>query len=277
MKEKRASNLLVIQNVSKRFRGRPVVRDLSLEIPPGSIFGFLGPNGAGKTTTMRMVTGILEPTVGRILVAGFDVVEEPLEAKRRTGFIPDSPFLYPKLTGEEYLELIADLYHLSDWKKHAEELLERFVLSERRKDFIESYSFGMRQKLSICGALLPRPSLIVVDEPLIGLDPPAARTVKDIFLEETERGAAIFMSTHLLEIAEALCDTVGILDNGELVAMGRMEELLSSEDERLEEVFLKLLAERREEGTPERERWEALARAAARTIQRPQLRKKSRE
>lgn len=256
--------LLEITGVSKLFGSRRIVSNLSLAVEGGKIFGFLGPNGAGKTTTIRMITGILRTSAGTITIDGFDLAKDSIEAKRRTGYIPDAPYLYPKLTGWEYLELMADLYHVDSFEKRGEELLERFDLWSRRNEFIESYSYGMRQKLSIASAVLSRPRLIVVDEPLIGLDPPAARSVKDLFVEEAARGAAIFMSTHLLEIAEALCDRVAIIDGGELVAEGSMSDLLKDRKGRLEAVFLGMLAERRAVGTAERERWDALARAAAR-------------
>jgi ABC-2 type transport system ATP-binding protein len=210
-----------------------------------------------------MVTGILKPTVGRIRVDGIDLAVDPIAAKRVTGYIPDAPYLYAKLSAWEYLDLVADLYHLRAWRDRAAALLDRFDFLSRAEDFIDSYSYGMRQKLSIVSAVLPKPKLVVVDEPLIGLDPPAARSVKDLFVELARDGVAVFMSTHLLEIAELLCDRVAILDRGEVVAQGRLEALLSTHNARLEEVFLRLLAERREVGSAERERWEALARAAA--------------
>ncbi|MBL4888965.1 MAG: ABC transporter ATP-binding protein [Candidatus Lindowbacteria bacterium] len=256
--------LLEIKGVSKQFGTRDIIRDLSLSVEEGTIFGFLGPNGAGKTTTIRMITGILKPTTGSISIDGYDLAVDPIGAKLVTGYIPDAPYLYPKLTGWEYLELTADLYRVTDWQERARELLERFDLTFKKDEFIDSFSFGMRQKISILAAVLPKPKLIIVDEPLIGLDPPAARSVKDLFLEETERGAAVFMSTHLLEIAEALCDEVAILDQGESVAVGSIDDLAEKKDQRLEEVFMNLLAARREKGSDERRRWEDLAQAASR-------------
>lgn len=255
-------SILEITRVSKRFGPRTIIQDLSLTVEAGTVFGFLGPNGAGKTTTIRLVTGILRPTSGSIRIDGTDLATDPERAKRATGYIPDAPYLYPKLTAWEYLELVADLYGIEDWRDRSRPLLERFELWERRLDFIESYSFGMRQKLSIVAAVMPGPRLVVVDEPLIGLDPPAARTVKDLFREIADAGSAVFMSTHLLDIAEMLCDDVAILDRGQLVAIGPLERLRTDRDARLEAVFLRMLADRREEGTAERERWEALARAA---------------
>jgi ABC-2 type transport system ATP-binding protein len=256
--------MLRIEGLSKRFGVIPIIRNLDLTVEAGSIFGFLGPNGAGKTTTIRLIAGILTPTTGRIMIDGLDLAESPLEAKRRTGYIPDAPYLYPKLTAREHLDLVADLYSLEDHRARGDALLKRFDLLDRADDFIDSYSYGMRQKLSIVAAVLPSPRLVIVDEPLIGLDPPAARTVKDLFRELAEAGAAIFMSTHLLEIAELLCDRVAILDRGELVACSRLDAILAERDARLEEVFLRLLAERRAEGSEERERWESLARSARR-------------
>ncbi len=255
--------MLEISGLSKRFGSREIIRNFDLTVEGGCIYGFLGPNGAGKTTTIRMITGILKPTTGRITIDGVDLASDPDRAKRMTGYIPDAPYLYPKLTGWEYIELIADLYGMSGFQVPARDLLDRFDLLSRADDFVESYSYGMRQKLSIVAAVLPDPKLIVVDEPLIGLDPPAARSVKDLFIELAGKGKAVFMSTHLLDIAEQLCRDVAIIDRGEIVAQGLLEDLLKHRTGRLEEVFLRMLAERREEGTEERRRWDALADAAA--------------
>lgn len=254
--------ILELQNVSKKFGEKKVISNVSFSIEQGAIFGFLGPNGAGKTTTIRLVAGILAPTEGKINVCGYDLVSEPLSAKKLTGYIPDSPYLYQKLKGIEYLELIADIYEVENFNVRAFELAERFELKKVLNNFIESYSFGMKQKLSIVGAVLPSPKLIVVDEPLIGLDPPAARTVKDLFIELKNSGCAVFMSTHLLEIAELLCDRVGIIDNGAMIIEGKLSDIKAKYDSRLEEIFLRMLAERRVD--EERRRWEALADAASR-------------
>jgi len=256
--------LLEIHRVSKQFGSKTIISSLDLNAEEGSIFGFLGPNGAGKTTTIRMIVGILRPTEGKISISGYDTVEDAIQAKMITGYIPDAPYLYPKLTGYEYLELVAHLYGLKNFTKRIFALAERFDLAGSLEYFIDSYSFGMRQKLSIIGAVLPNPKLVVVDEPLIGLDPPAARTVKDLFIELKKDGVLVFMSTHFLEIAELLCDRVGIIDRGELASVGRLDELMKNKNTRLEEIFLRLLAERREEGSDERRRWEALADAAGR-------------
>lgn len=256
--------VLEISGLSKRFGSKEIIRNFDLSVEEGTIFGFLGPNGAGKTTTIRLISGILTPTTGTITIAGHDLRKDPLSAKRVTGYIPDAPYLYPKLSGREYLSLVADLYQVPNHEKKSDELLDRFDLIRRADDFIDSYSFGMKQKLSIVAAALPSPKLIVVDEPLIGLDPPAARSVKDLFIDLARSGTAIFMSTHLLDIAELLCRDVGILDRGELIAIGSLSSLLEEKNARLEEVFLRLLAERRDEGSDERRRWDMLADAAAR-------------
>lgn len=256
--------MLELRKVSKKFGERLVLDAIDLKVGPGIIFGFLGPNGAGKTTTIRIIAGILKPTEGEVIVDGISLQQEPERVKQITGFIPDTPYLYPRLTGREYLEMIAGIYGLSDYRGWMGELLERFRLKAAEDDFIESYSLGMKQKLVITGAVLIKPKLLVVDEPLIGLDPPAAREVKDLFVEMTQEGCTIFMSTHLLDIAEALCDEVGILDEGCLIARGKLEELLTAEGEHLENFFLKLLASRRAWGTEERKRWERLVEAARR-------------
>ncbi len=233
--------VLSIRGLRKRFGAREVLCGLDLEVASGEIFAFLGPNGAGKTTALRLVAGILTPTHGAITIDGIDLAKDPLGAKRITGFVPDRPFLYPRLTGRETLALVCSLYGCPGR--------------------MEGYSLGMRQKLALLAGLLPAPRLLLVDEPLIGLDPPAAREVKEVFKETAAAGGTVFLSTHLLEIAEALADRVAILDRGEVVAVGRLDELRAERDERLEEVFLRLIADRREDEDP---RWSALLEAARR-------------
>lgn len=238
--------MIAIDSLNKKFGNFHAVRDLDLRIPAGEVFGFLGPNGAGKTTTIRMMVGLIKPTSGRVLIDGQDISRQPEEAKAILGFIPDRPYLYEKLTGREFLEFIADLHSLDSGdkrKKRIGELLIFFDLEDWGRELVESYSHGMRQRLIIAAALLHRPKVLIVDEPMVGLDPKGARLVKRLFFELAKKGMAIFMSTHSLEVAEKMCQRIGIINEGRLIAVGTMEELrekAQSTDERLEPLFLKL-------------------------------------
>ncbi len=218
---------------------------LDLHVPRGELFGFLGPNGAGKTTTIRMMAGVLRPSAGRVLLNGRDVVAEPAEAKLRLGYIPDRPFLYEKLTGLEFLRFVSGLWGENGKASDARamQLLELFELGEWKDTLIESYSHGMRQKLLISSALVHAPDVIVVDEPMVGLDPKGARLIKQLLRAFAAQGGTIFLSTHTLEVAEALCDRIAILYQGKIRAIGSMEELraqAAAGGAHLEEVFLKL-------------------------------------
>ena len=219
--------MIEIEGLSKSFGEHAAVSGLDLTVAPGEIFGFLGPNGAGKTTTVRMLTGLIRPTSGRARVAGFDVAERPIEAKRAMGLVPDEPFVYPKLTGAEYLRFVGELYgaRLDEMKRRVPELLEMFELGPWGGELLESYSHGMRQKLVLAGILLHEPKVLVLDEPMVGLDPKSGRLVKDIFRRLAQRGTTIFMCTHVLEIAEKLCDRVGIMIEGRMIACGTLTEL----------------------------------------------------
>jgi ABC-2 type transport system ATP-binding protein len=237
--------MLRLEGLTKRYGSFTAVDGLDLEVPRGEIFGFLGPNGAGKTTTIRMVAGVLQPSAGRVLVDGVDLQRSPREAKRRVGYIPDRPFLYEKLTGAEFLRFVAGLWGEGGAavEARAHRLLGLFSLADWKDELVESYSHGMRQKLLITSALLHRPSLVVVDEPMVGLDPRAARILKELLRTFADDGGAVFLSTHTLEVAEALCDRIAILAAGRVRALGTMEEL--REEARLgaahlEEIFLKV-------------------------------------
>lgn len=237
--------MIRLEAVTKRYGAFTAVHPIDLHVKRGELFGFLGPNGAGKTTTIRMVAGVLQPTSGRLLVGGYDMARAPLEAKRQLGYIPDRPFLYEKLTGSEFLRFVSGLWNQNgaDTEKRADELLELFELERWKHTVIESYSHGMRQKLLIAAALVHRPEVIVVDEPMVGLDPKAARLIKDLFRAFVDRGGTVFLSTHTLEVAEALCDRIAILHEGRIRAVGTMEELrgeAAAGTAGLEEVFLKL-------------------------------------
>src|SRR5213595_3244587 len=219
--------MISLRQLTKRYGGFTAVDGIDLEVPRGELFGFLGPNGAGKTTTLRMIAGILRPTGGRVEIAGIDVAQEPIAAKMRLGFIPDRPFIYEKLTGAEFLRFVAGLYDQEgpQVEHRAHELLALFDLDDWRDELVESYSHGMRQKLIISSAFVHRPEVIVVDEPMVGLDPKAARILKDLFGEYTRRGHTVMMSTHTLEIAESMCDRIAIMQGGVIRAAGTMTEL----------------------------------------------------
>lgn len=240
--------MIQLRSLTKRYGKFTAVDSIDLTVARGEIFGFLGPNGAGKTTTLRMIAGILRPTSGTALIGGVDVVQEPMVAKAKLGYIPDRPFIYEKLTGSEFLRFVAGLYDQqgADVDHRARELLALFDLEDWRDELVESYSHGMRQKLIISSAFVHRPEAIVVDEPMVGLDPKAARILKDLFREYVNRGHTIMMSTHTLEVAESLCDRIAIIQGGTIRAEGTMAELRAqSRDgtERLESIFLKLTGE----------------------------------
>jgi ABC-2 type transport system ATP-binding protein len=240
--------VIKLTNLTKRYGRFTAVNAINLEVPKGELFGFLGPNGAGKTTTLRMIAGILRPTSGSVEIGGIDLARNPIVAKNRLGFVPDRPFIYEKLTGAEFLRFVAGLYDQQgpQIEHRARELLALFDLEDRRDELVESYSHGMRQKLIISSAFVHRPEVIVVDEPMVGLDPKAARILKDLFREYTRRGNTIMMSTHTLEVAEGMCDRVAIMQGGVLRACGTMDELRSSATAGavgLEEIFLRLTGE----------------------------------
>jgi ABC-2 type transport system ATP-binding protein len=237
--------MIQLEGITKHYGSFVAVDHISLEVPRGVLYGCLGPNGAGKTTMLRMIAGILKPTDGRVLIGGDDVQANPIGAKMRLGFIPDRPFVYDKLTGAEFLRFVAGLYGQEGdaVERRIAELLEVFELSSWKDELIEAYSHGMRQKLIISSALIHRPECIVVDEPMVGLDPKGARLLKDIFRQFVDRGGTVLMSTHTLEVAEAMCDQIGILQHGKIVAHGTMAEIRrqhAAGDASLEELFLKL-------------------------------------
>ena len=240
--------MIKLTQLTKNYGSFTAVAGIDLEVPRGELFGFLGPNGAGKTTSLRMIAGILKPTSGRVEIGGIDMAEDPVSAKMKLGFIPDRPFIYEKLTGAEFLRFVAGLYDQEGERveHRARELLALFDLEEWRDELVESYSHGMRQKLIISSAFVHRPEVIVVDEPMVGLDPKAARILKDLFREYTNRGHTIMMSTHTLEVAEALCDRIAIIQAGKIRAEGTMEDLrrhAAGGRTGLEDIFLKLTGE----------------------------------
>ncbi len=239
-----ANALIETDHLVKRYGDKTAVNNVTLSVRGGEIFGFLGPNGAGKTTTIKMIVGLLRPTSGVVRVAGCDVVTQPMQAKAASGYVPDEPNLYPKLSARELLRFVGDLYDMEHGQveRRIDELLRLFDLGEAGDDLIDSYSHGMRQKTALAAALMHDPHVLVLDEPTVGLDPKSARLIKDMLRQMADRGAAIFLSTHILEIAERMCDRIGIIDKGELVAVGTMSELRASSGgaTNLEDVFLGL-------------------------------------
>ena len=237
--------MIEIQNLVKRYGKFTAVDGVSLDVQPGEIHGFLGPNGAGKTTTIRMIAGLLKPTAGRILVNGHDTATEPEQAKASLGFIPDRPFVYEKLTAGEFLRFHAGLYGLDGpvISARAKEMLAIFELSRWENELVESFSHGMKQRLVMCAAFLHRPHAVVVDEPMVGLDPRGARLIKDVFRRMAAHGVAILMSTHTLEVAQEMCDRISIILKGRIIARGTVAEIRAmgdSHDDQLTAVFLKL-------------------------------------
>jgi ABC-2 type transport system ATP-binding protein len=236
--------MLKLESLTKRYGTHEAVRNLSLHVPAGELFAFLGPNGAGKTTTIKMIAGLLQPTSGRIEIAGNDLATRPVEAKGALGFIPDRPFLYEKLSALEFMRFVAGIYGFDRGTLNGriDELLELVELHDARAQLIESFSHGMKQRLVMASAFLHQPKVMVVDEPMVGLDPKGARLIKRVFREYCDSGHSVFVSTHTLEVAQELCDRIGIILRGELVALGTMTELKSKAKTEgdLEEIFLKL-------------------------------------
>lgn len=245
-----SSPLIETHQLVKRYGDKVAVNQVSFDVYGGEVFGFLGPNGAGKTTTIKMIVGLLRPTSGKVRVAGYDVQDQSLQAKAVTGYVPDTPNLYAKLSARELLRFVGDLYEMEGThvQRRIDELLRLFDLAGAGDDMVDSYSHGMQQKTSLAAALMHDPKVLVLDEPTVGLDPKSARLIKDILRQLANRGAALFLSTHILEIAERMCDRIGIINRGELIAVGTMEELraagrsqaLSSTPTSLEDIFLSL-------------------------------------
>ena len=237
--------MIAVHDLVKRYGSFTAVDGVTLEVAPGEIHGFLGPNGAGKTTTIRMIAGLLKPTSGRILVNGHDLAAEPERAKASLGFIPDRPFIYEKLTAGEFLRFHAGLYGLDGpgVAERVHEMLELFELTRWADELVESFSHGMKQRLVMCAAFLHRPQAVLVDEPMVGLDPRGARLIKDVFRKMSARGVAILMSTHTLEVAQEMCDRISIILKGKIIARGTVDQLrqmAGGADAHLTEVFLKL-------------------------------------
>jgi ABC-2 type transport system ATP-binding protein len=238
--------MITLRDVSKSYDGTvKAVDNITLTVQNGEIFGFLGPNGAGKTTTIKMITGILTPDQGSILVGGHDIVQEPLAAKRSFGFVPDDPHIFPRLKAIEYLRFIGDIYHVPTEERVSRIglLSQRFGLEDVLNDRIQSYSHGMRQKLMIIGALLPAPDVWILDEPMTGLDPRSSYILKEMMREHADRGKTVFFSTHILDVAEKICDRLAIIDQGRIMFCGTIQEMRNhfSSESSLETMFLDLV------------------------------------
>lgn len=240
--------MIRLVHLSKSYGAAAAVRSLDLHVHAGEVFGFIGPNGAGKTTTIKMMAGLLSPTGGSVFIGGVDMAADPVAAKLKIGLIPDRPFVYEKLTAMEFLSFISGLYGVQKalFEKRAPELLSRFSLLDRADELIESFSHGMKQRLIMCGALLHAPPLIIVDEPMVGLDPMGIRMVKEMFRSLARNGTTVFMSTHTLRLAEEVCDRIAIIHKGSLMVTGTLQDLkehIRNGDADLEQVFFEITRE----------------------------------
>lgn len=240
--------MIELHKLRKTFGSFVAVDDISLSIPSGEFFGFLGPNGAGKTTTIKMMTGLFTPTSGQIVINGFDVVKQPQEAKSTFGYIPDHPYLYDKLTGREFIYYMGGLYRMekNDLKENVDRVIDLLELASWIDKKTEDYSQGMRQRVTFASAFVHRPKTIIIDEPMVGLDPRSARIVKDSLKQMTKEGVSIFMSTHILEMAEELCDRIGIINKSRIIFLDTKENLhlhKTKYEGNLESVFLELTKE----------------------------------
>lgn len=235
--------MIEIRELTKKYGKLTAVNELSLSIPAGEIFGFIGPNGAGKTTTIGMMAGLLAPTSGSVSICGIDMLKYPKRAKQKIGYIPDRPYIYEKLTAMEFLKFTADLFSMKqdEFEQKAESQLNKFSLIDWADSLIESFSHGMKQRLIMAAALLHEPEVIVVDEPMVGLDPSAIKMVKQMLVELAVNGTAIFMSTHTLQIAEDVCHRIGVIHKGRLIAKGTVSELkqqANADNVDLEQLFM---------------------------------------
>ncbi|KAB3525929.1 ABC transporter ATP-binding protein [Alkaliphilus serpentinus] len=244
--------MLEVNNLVKNYGKKEAVKNISFKINPGEIYGFLGHNGAGKTTTIKACTGLLKPTSGVIKICGYDIVSQPLEAKKNFGYVPENPYLYDKLTGREFLNVVSDVYmkrKSNDTVRKINSLLDELQMTNDADKLMGTYSQGMRRKITLCAALLHNPSVIFLDEPTNGLDASSARAAKDLFRKYADEGSAVLFTTHVLEIAEKLCDRIGIIDQGELLAEGSFEELkekYKAFGSTLEDIFLNITDSRKE-------------------------------
>jgi ABC-2 type transport system ATP-binding protein len=251
--------MIRIINLRKQYGRLAAVDNLNIEVAPGEIFGFLGPNGAGKTTTIRVMMGILRASSGRVILGGHDVEQEPQQAKAIAGFIPDRPFIYEKLSGKEFLTFIAKLHRMESarLRRRIDELLEYFELANWQDELVEGFSHGMKQRLVLCAALVHEPRILIVDEPMVGLDPKGARTIKDLFRSLAKNGTTVFLSTHSISVAEEVCHRIGIIQKGHLIASGTMADiyrLTRGHESNLEDAFLELTQQQADLALPRERR-----------------------
>ncbi len=236
--------MLEIKQLTKRYGSKLAVNNISFSVKPGEIFGFLGPNGAGKTTTIKMIVGLLKPDLGEIMINGINNQLDPLRAKRQFSFVPDNSEIFEKITGYDYLQFICDVYKVpaTDREVKLNSLLEKLVLKNDINGYISGYSHGMKQKLLLIGALIANPKILILDEPMVGLDPKAQHTVKELLSEHCLNGNSVFFSTHVLEVAEKVCNRVAIINKGEIITIGSLDEIRKKigKDESLENIFLEL-------------------------------------
>ncbi len=237
---------LVIKNLKKRFHDVWAVKDFSLELTAGEIFVLLGPNGAGKTTTLKLIAGLLHPTEGKINIEGIDLQKDSIKAKSLTGYVPDEPFIYNKLTGREFINFVAGIYNIKkeNYEKRMEELFTKLEIGDWIDEFSETYSHGMKQKVIMCQLFLHNPDIILIDEPLVGLDPKSSKTIREIFFELKEEGKTLFICTHTLSFAKEIATRIGIISAGELKFVGNLKELSKiSGAKDIEDIYLKLSGE----------------------------------
>lgn len=235
--------MIEIQNISKSYAKRNLaVNNISFTVPDGEIFGFLGPNGAGKTTTIKMIVGLLQQNKGTILVNGTDTLKDPMKVKSQIAYVPDNPVLYEKLRGTEYLNFVADMFQMDEETRRAkiDEYATMFNLQNDLSDMIGTYSHGMQQKLALIAALIHEPAVFILDEPMVGLDPKSSFELKEHMRQRCEEGKTVFFSTHVLDVAERICDRIAIINNGEIIAIGTMEELRAHHEGTLENMFLEM-------------------------------------
>lgn len=236
--------MIKVEGVTKKFGEKTAVNNATFEVQPGEVFGFLGPNGAGKTTTIKMIVGLLSPDSGHITVSGIDVVENSIESKKKFAYVPDNPDIYENMTAYQYINFMANVYNISeeDRKARTEELATLFEIQDDLNDYLKGFSHGMKQKVALIAALISDPDVLILDEPMVGLDAKSAFNLKNLMKKRCEMGKSVFLSTHVMEVAEKICDRIAIIKKGDIIANGTLDELRgeAGKDESLEELFLEL-------------------------------------
>lgn len=236
--------MIEISNLTKRFGSKIAVNKISFNVRSGEIFGFLGPNGAGKTTTIKMIVGLMSPNEGEIEVAGVNVISDPLESKRKFSYVPDNPDIYENMTGLQYLNFLSDIYNLSkdERKERIKRYSDEFEMTGNLNDYISGYSHGMKQKICLIGALIHEPEVFILDEPMVGLDPKSAFRLKELMRNRCNNGKSVFFSTHVMEVAEKICDRLAIIKDGKIIAIGTLDEIKeqAKDEGSLEQIFLEL-------------------------------------